>query len=123
MASVASHRLDLDAGVYTVRRVDRETRSPSTQKPPVLTVEQVPTPARELAQRLSFGASLRLIRANAGLTQEELAHAAGLDRTYIGSVENGRRNISLKAMWQLADALQISPRAFFPVREETSDDS
>ncbi|GAA3817025.1 hypothetical protein CSO01_36660 [Cellulomonas soli] len=81
------------------------------------TVEQVPVPARELAQRLAFGASLRLIRANAGLTQEELAHAAGLDRTYIGSVENGRRNLSLKAMWQLADALQVSPRAFFPVKE------
>ncbi|MDM8085148.1 helix-turn-helix transcriptional regulator [Cellulomonas cellasea] len=81
----------------------------------------MPVPPREQAQRQSFGASLRLIRANAGLTQEELAHAAGLDRTYIGSVENGRRNISLKAMWQLADALAVSPRAFFPVREDDLD--
>jgi transcriptional regulator with XRE-family HTH domain len=87
----------------------------------VLSVKRVPIPAREQAQRLSFGASLRLIRANAGLTQEELAHAAGLDRTYIGSVENGRRNLSLKAMWQLADALAVSPRAFFPVREDDPD--
>lgn len=82
------------------------------------TVDRVPVSARELAQRLAFGASLRLIRTNAGLTQEELAHAAGLDRTYIGQVENGRRNLSLKAVWQLADALQVSPRAFFPVRED-----
>ncbi|NTW38633.1 MAG: helix-turn-helix transcriptional regulator [Cellulomonadaceae bacterium] len=77
----------------------------------------MPEPARQQAQRLAFGASLRLIRANAGLTQEQVAHAAGLDRTYIGSVENGRRNLSLQAIWQLADALGVSPRAFFPVRE------
>jgi transcriptional regulator with XRE-family HTH domain len=55
------------------------------------------------------------------MTQEELAHAAGLDRTYIGQVENGRRNLSLKAVWQLADALGVSPRAFFPVREDDVD--
>ncbi|NKY05711.1 helix-turn-helix transcriptional regulator [Cellulomonas hominis] len=96
----------------------RATQSPSTQRLLVPTVEQVPVPPRELAQRLAFGSSLRLIRTNVGLTQEELAHAAGLDRTYIGSVENGRRNLSLKAMWQLADALAVSPRAFFPVRED-----
>ncbi|WP_282944439.1 helix-turn-helix domain-containing protein [Cellulomonas endometrii] len=78
---------------------------------------------RPYAQRVAFGASLRLIRVNAGYTQEQLAHAAGLDRTYIGSVENGRRNLSLQAIWQLADALHVSPRAFFPVKEPPEVDS
>ena len=46
----------------------------------------------------SFGNHLRILREKKGLSQEEFAHRAGLDRTYISGVENGRRNGSLKAL-------------------------
>jgi transcriptional regulator with XRE-family HTH domain len=40
-----------------------------------------------------------------------LGHVAGLDRTYVGSVERGERNISLDNIWALADALKIDVSA------------
>ncbi|MBB2924100.1 helix-turn-helix domain-containing protein [Cellulomonas cellasea] len=67
----------------------------------------------KLSQQRAFGARVRAIRKTVGLSQERLASAAGLDRAYVGHVENGRRNISLNAMWQLARALDTSPDAFF----------
>ncbi|MEQ3530187.1 helix-turn-helix transcriptional regulator [Pseudoalteromonas sp. XMcav11-Q] len=56
----------------------------------------------------SFGKSLRAYRVNRGLSQEELAELAHLDRTYISGVERGTRNISLKAIYSLATALEMS---------------
>lgn len=42
-----------------------------------------------------------------GDTQEQLAHLAELDRSYVGQVERGERNISLDNIYRLADALGI----------------
>ncbi|KQR17262.1 helix-turn-helix domain-containing protein [Cellulomonas sp. Leaf334] len=83
----------------------------------------MPDPDRQLAQRQAFGARLRALRAKAELSQEELAHAADLDRTYVNAVENGRRNLSLHAMWQFADALSVTPEAFFRVDLATAAES
>jgi transcriptional regulator with XRE-family HTH domain len=60
-----------------------------------------------------FGSRLRQIRQNMGLSQEELAHLCNLDRSYMGGVERGERNISLVNIHKIADALNISPREFF----------
>lgn len=60
-----------------------------------------------------FGSRVRQIRQNLGLSQEELAHLCNLDRSYIGGVERGERNISLVNIHKVADALNISPREFF----------
>jgi transcriptional regulator with XRE-family HTH domain len=68
----------------------------------------VPTP-EQLDRRTAFGARLRELRTRRGLSQEQLAHIAGLDRTYVGSVERGERNISLDNIWALADALGEAP--------------
>ncbi|MCG7286390.1 helix-turn-helix domain-containing protein [Cellulomonas sp. ACRRI] len=76
----------------------------------------------EAAKLRAFGATLRLIRLDAGLTQEQLAHRAGVGRTYIGDVEVGSRNPTLTSIWQIAEALRVSPRSFFPhVETESSD--
>lgn len=57
-----------------------------------------------------FGARVRAIRTEKGLSQEALALACDLDRTYIGGVERGERNISLLNIYKIAAALGVSPR-------------
>jgi transcriptional regulator with XRE-family HTH domain len=50
---------------------------------------------------------IRRIRQEKSMSQEDLAYLAGLDRTYISSVERGVRNITLKSLDKLLTALQI----------------
>lgn len=68
-------------------------------------------PAEEVQKQ--FGARLRALRQQRGLSQEELALSCNLDRTYIGSVERGERNISLVNIHTIAAAFGVSPREFF----------
>ena len=60
-----------------------------------------------------FGAKLRQIRKAKDISQETLAYDAGLDRTYVSSVERGKRNISLANIEKLAKALRVKPARFF----------
>ena len=59
------------------------------------------------------GARIRELRNDRGLSQEKLALAAGLDRTYIASVENGKRNISIVNLEKIIVALNITFSMFF----------
>ncbi len=59
--------------------------------------------------RLVFGARVRELRRARGVSQEELADEAGLDRTYVSGVERGRRNISLVNIHRRAAALGGEP--------------
>ncbi|SEL19438.1 helix-turn-helix domain-containing protein [Ectothiorhodospira marina] len=56
-----------------------------------------------------FGENLKRIRLLTGMTQEQLAERSGLDRTYVSSVERGKRNISLNNIFKLAEALDVTP--------------
>jgi transcriptional regulator with XRE-family HTH domain len=47
------------------------------------------------------------------MSQEQLAHEAGLDRSYVGGVERGARNVSLDNIHRLAKALRVPPRDLF----------
>lgn len=60
-----------------------------------------------------LGERIKQLRKEAGISQEKLAELAGLDRTYINSVENGRRNISIINMEKICIALEISLTEFF----------
>jgi transcriptional regulator with XRE-family HTH domain len=61
----------------------------------------------------SVGLRIKELRAKASISQEELAFRANLDRTYINSVENGRRNISIINIEKIAQALDLSVKEFF----------
>lgn len=63
--------------------------------------------------KLLVGKRVRELRNNMGISQEELADMVGLDRTYITSVECGKRNISIVNIEKLATALQVSLKEFF----------
>lgn len=54
------------------------------------------------------GARVRELRNQKGLSQEKLALAADIDRTYIASVESGKRNISIVNLEKLIIALDTS---------------
>jgi DNA-binding XRE family transcriptional regulator len=61
----------------------------------------------------AFGERLRSLRLSKDLSQEKLAELADLDRTYISSVELGKRNISIVNICRLASALQIEIKVLF----------
>ena len=52
-----------------------------------------------------FGARVRELRLTAGLSQEAFADKCGLDRTYIGGIERGERNLSLRNIALIAFSL------------------
>ncbi|MBU2871426.1 helix-turn-helix transcriptional regulator [Colwellia sp. E2M01] len=64
-------------------------------------------------QQIDFGLAVRTQRNRKKLTQEELAHLCNLDRTYIGSVERGERNVSLLNIHKIAFALEINIKELF----------
>ena len=57
---------------------------------------------------------MKEIRLAKGVSQEALAAAADLHRTYVSSVERGERNVSIVNIARLADALNVPIREFFP---------
>lgn len=56
----------------------------------------------------TFGQTVLYHRRRLGISQEQLAARSGLHRTYIGDIERGKRNISLKNIAKLAEALGIT---------------
>jgi transcriptional regulator with XRE-family HTH domain len=57
--------------------------------------------------RILIGRNLRTRRQVAGLSQEDLADQAAIDRTYVSGLERGLRNPSALVLQRLADALDI----------------
>lgn len=70
------------------------------------------------ATRNHFALNLRRAREKLGFSQEALADAAGLHRTYVGSVERGERNISIDNIDRLALALGVSPASLLEEPEK-----
>lgn len=61
------------------------------------------------SQLQKLGTTIREMRRARGLSQEGFADACGLDRTYIGSVERGGRNLGFKNLLRIAEALDVAP--------------
>lgn len=65
-------------------------------------------PAREtFPAAREFGGRVRACRRQRGWSLEALAERSGLHWTYVGSVERGQRNVSLRNILRLADALDV----------------
>jgi len=54
-----------------------------------------------------LGTNIRKLRADRGLSQEELAHRAGIDRSYLSEVENGHKSIGVMVLDDIAAALEV----------------
>lgn len=64
----------------------------------------------DMAARLvAFGDAMRELRRARGWSQEELAEAANLHRTYISAMERGAQNATITSVWRVADALGANP--------------
>lgn len=57
---------------------------------------------------IKIGENIRDLRISQKLSQEELGEIASLHRTYIGAVERGERNISVKTLIKIAIALDTT---------------
>jgi transcriptional regulator with XRE-family HTH domain len=63
--------------------------------------------------RTKIGLRIKSIRNKNGISQNDLAFYAGLDRSYLAGVENGKRNISIINLEKIATALEMSVKNFF----------
>lgn len=63
----------------------------------------------EKRARRRLARKLRLLRFIKSWSQEQLAQASGLDRSYVSSIERAERNVSLDNIEKLADAFHITP--------------
>lgn len=69
--------------------------------------------AADLGFYKAVGARVRELRAAAGMTQDALAAATGMNPDFVWRVEAGRQNLSLKTIGRLALALDVPLTAFF----------
>jgi transcriptional regulator with XRE-family HTH domain len=60
-----------------------------------------------------IGQRIKALRDAASMSQKDLAYTADLDRSYITSVENGQRNISIVNIEKIAKALNVTIKDFF----------
>ena len=67
---------------------------------------------------VAFGIVLRELRKQRGLSQEALAHDAGMERNYISLLELGRNSASVKMIFKLAPSLRITVAEFMGMVEK-----
>lgn len=69
-------------------------------------------PSRNALLLQALGTALKERRNELGLTQEDVAGAAELDRPFITMIESARKQPTVSVLWRLAAALQLSPGDF-----------
>lgn len=67
---------------------------------------------QELARQ--FGANVRVARKTVGLSQDQLALLADLDRSYVGRIERGEVNITLEKVYRIAEVLKCPAKDLLP---------
>lgn len=61
----------------------------------------------------NFGVRVKELRLHNGYSQEAFSHECGLDRTYIASLEHGKRNVSIQNIKKITDAFKLTLMDFF----------
>lgn len=67
---------------------------------------------------IAFGLVLRTLRKKAGLSQEQLALEAGVERNFVSLIERGVNQPTIRVIFKLASALQISPSEILKAVEQ-----
>ena len=67
--------------------------------------------------KYKVGQRIKELRLELGISQEALGNKAGVDRTYVTDVENGRRNVSVEILEKLIKALEVSFQDFFTSKD------
>jgi len=75
------------------------------------------------AFRKALGHAVRHVRGVAGLSQESLGHTAGLHRNYVGSIERGEINLTLRVLHKLAFGLRVPASDLLVVAERLANGS
>jgi len=57
----------------------------------------------------ALGAAIRALRKELGLSQEDLAHRCIIDRSHMGRIERGERNLSMLNLIRICDGLSVPP--------------
>lgn len=76
---------------------------------------------QEIALQRALGERIRELRRKAGYSQEGFADAAGVHRTYMGTLERGEANVSLSNMHKIARALGITLSELFKTVEKRAE--
>jgi transcriptional regulator with XRE-family HTH domain len=61
-----------------------------------------------------FGAKLQAVRKEQKISQEELGAMLGMHRTYIGMIERGERNPTIRSLYKIAKALKVNGGDLLP---------
>lgn len=67
-----------------------------------------------------IGKQIQTLRLKKGLTQSKLAASLALNRTSITNIEKGRQKILVHTLWELADALGVTPKSLLPDEDNSS---
>lgn len=69
-----------------------------------------------MGERLNTALGKRLVevRKSKGFTQEQLAYASGIDRSYVGKIERGQVNLTIKKLYIIAHCLGCGPCELLP---------
>lgn len=71
-----------------------------------------PTTHRHILE--TFGSKMQKVRQSKGITQEELASILSMHRTYIGLIERGERNPTIRTLYKIAKALKVKASELLP---------
>lgn len=79
-----------------------------------------PAKASQSSLNANLGVAIKRARSNLGISQLELAHRSGLQRSYVSDLERGARNPTVGSVQKIANALQVPVGKLFEVADTST---